>query len=142
MAPPRTILNGLSPRRFGVHVSNVLFGLILSLFAAGMVYSEEVPQDWVPQVLVLPEDAEVELDRAIGANIRMFSFSTGADLETLFGDWSAALEEDGYDIRPQQADLDEKVIEFSGRDILNAKIGAEATTGNDRTVITFDVTLR
>lgn len=119
----------------------MLFGLALSLLATVIVYAEEMPQGWVPEVLTLPVDAEVQMDRAIGSNIRMFSFSTAADVNELLGDWSAALESDGYNIRPQQADLEETAIEFSGRDILNAKIATEVASGGDRVVITFDATL-
>ncbi|MGX0877393.1 hypothetical protein ACSSV4_002081 [Roseovarius sp. MBR-154] len=140
-APPRPVMDGLSFRRFGGHVRDMVFGLVLSLFATAIVYAEEMPQSWVPEVLTLPDDAEVQMDRAIGSNIRMFSFSTAADVDDLFADWSDALESDGYNIRPQQADLEETAIEFSGRDILNAKIAPEVASGGDRVVITFDATL-
>jgi hypothetical protein len=96
----------------------------------------------VPEVLVLPSDAEVQMDRAIGSSIRMFSFSTATDVDELFGDWSAALESEGYSIRPQRAELEETAIEFSGRNILNAKIATEVASGGDRVVITFDATLQ
>ncbi|MEI4194278.1 hypothetical protein V8359_00495 [Roseovarius sp. E0-M6] len=119
----------------------MLFGLVLSLFATVIVYADEMPQGWVPEVLTLPGDAEVQMDRAIGSSIRMFSFSTAADVNELFGDWSAALENHGYNIRPQQADLEETAIEFSGRNILNAKIATEVASDGDRVVITFDATL-
>lgn len=141
MAPPRTVLDGPSLCRFGRHFRDMLFGIALSLFAAVIVYADEMPHGWVPEVIVLPEDAEVQMDRAIGSSIRMFSFSTGADVEELFGTWSSALEAEGYTIRMQQAELEESVIEFSGQNILNAKIATEAASGRDRVVITFDATL-
>ncbi|MEQ8900492.1 MAG: hypothetical protein RID11_15990 [Roseovarius sp.] len=141
-APPRPVMDGLSFRRLGGQVRDMLFGLVLSLFATVIVYAEEMPQGWVPEVLVLPSDAEVQMDRAIGSSIRMFSFSTATDVEELFGDWSAALESEGYSIRPQRAELEETAIEFSGRNILNAKIATEVASGGDRVVITFDATLQ
>jgi len=82
------------------------------------------------------------MDRAIGSSIRMFSFSTAQEVEALFSDWSAALEENGYTIRTQQAELDETAIEFSGRDILNAKIATDVASEGERRVITFDATLQ
>ncbi len=139
--PPRTIIIGLSFRRFGGQLRDMLFGLMLALFAAVIVYADEIPQGWVPETLTLPDDAEVQMDRAIGSSIRMFSFSTEADVDKLFGDWSAKLEDSGYNIRPQQAELDQSAIEFSGRNILNAKIATAAASNGDRVVITFDATL-
>ncbi len=141
-APPRTIMTGLSIRRFGGHLRDVLLGLMLALFAAVIVYGDEIPQSWVPEALTLPDDAQVQMDRAVGSSIRMFSFSTGADLNKLFGDWSAALEGSGYSIRPQQAELDQKVIEFSGHNIMNAKIATAAARNGDGVVVSFDATLK
>ncbi len=141
-APPRTIIIGLSFRRFGGQLRHMLFSLMLMLFAAVIVYADEIPQGWVPEALTLPDDAQVQMDRAIGSSIRMFSFSTGADLDKLFGDWSAALEGSGYSIQPQQAELDQKVIEFSGHNIMNAKIATAAASNGDGVVISFDATLK
>lgn len=129
-------------RRVCGHIKEMLLALVLSLFATVIVYAEDMPQGWVPDVLVLPDDAEVMMDRAIGSSIRMFSFSTAQDVEALFGDWSVALEENGYTIRAQQAELDETAIEFSGRDILNAKIATDVAGEGKRRVITFDATLQ
>ncbi|GAW33795.1 hypothetical protein RA2_00839 [Roseovarius sp. A-2] len=140
-APPHPVMDGLSFRRLGGHVRDMVLGLVLSLFATVIVYADEMPQSWVPEVLTLPDDAEVQMDRAIGSSIRMFSFSTAANVNDLFADWSDALESDGYNIRPQQADLEETAIEFSGQNIMNAKIATEAASGGDRVVITFDATL-
>jgi hypothetical protein len=140
-APQRTVMTGLSFRSLGGYLRDMLFGLTLALFAAVIVYADEIPQGWVPEVLILPDDAEVQMDRAIGSSIRMFSFSTEADVDTLFGDWSTALEDSGYSIQPQQAELDQNSIEFSGRNILNAKIATAAANTGNRVVITFDATL-
>lgn len=119
----------------------MLFGIPLVLCAAVVSYADEIPQGWVPEALTLPEDAEVQMDRAIGSSIRMFSFSTEADVDQLFGDWSTELEDSGYSIRPQQAELDQSAIEFSGRNILNAKIATTVASDGDRAVVTFDATL-
>jgi hypothetical protein len=119
----------------------MIFGLVLALFAAVIVCADEIPQSWVPEALTLPDDADVQIDRAIGSSIRMFSFSTAADLDALFADWTVKLEDGGYTIRPQQAELDQTSIEFSGRNILNAKIAAAPASSGARAVITFDATL-
>ncbi|WP_448328389.1 hypothetical protein [Sulfitobacter sp. M13] len=141
-APPRTLMTGMSFRRLCGKMRDMLFGLTLVLFAGVIAYADEVPHGWVPEVLMLPDDAAIEMDRAIGSSIRMFSFSTETDIDILFGDWSTALEESGYSIRPQQVELDQNSIEFSGRNILNAKIATAAANTGDRVVITFDATLK
>jgi hypothetical protein len=140
--PQRTVMDSLRFRRLSRHLKDMLLCLVLSLFTAVIVYADEIQQGWVPEVIALPDDAEVIMDRAIGSSIRMLSFSTGADVDALFRTWSAALKETGYTIRPQQAEFDETAIEFSGHDILNAKIVKEATSVGDRAVITFDATLQ
>jgi len=141
-APPRTVKHGVSSRTALKHLKEMLFGLVLSVFAAAIVFADEIPQGWVPEAIALPGDAEIVMDREIGSGIRMFSFSTGADVEALFGVWTAALEEDGYEIRPQPAGFDVTAIEFSGGALLNAKIATGAPTEGDRVVITFDATLQ
>lgn len=141
-APQIAAPNGLTRRRLGAHLRDMLFGLALTLFLAAMVYAEEMPQDWVPDVLSLPPDAEIEMDRAIGSSIRMFSFRTAADAKELLRAWSEALANDGYNIRPQQTELEETAIEFSGGDILNAKIATDPASGDGKVVITFDATIR
>lgn len=141
-APPRTIMTGLSLSRLGGYMRDMFLGLTLALFATVIVYADEIPQSWVPEVLTLPDDAVVEMDRAIGSSIRMFSFSTETDVDTLFQDWSNALENGGYSIRLQQAELDQNSIEFSGQNILNAKIATAAASTGDRVVISFDATLK
>lgn len=140
-APPRTATKDLFLSRLAGPFWDMLFGFVLSLFLAVVVYADEVPQGWVPEVLMLPEDAKVQMDRAVGSNIRMFSFSTGADVEDLFDNWSSALEREGYKIRPQQGELEAEAIEFSGHHILNAKIATHPASDGGRAVITFDATL-
>ena len=55
----------LSFRLLCGHIKEILLALVLSLFATVIVYAEDMPQGWVPDVLVLPDDAEVMMDRAI-----------------------------------------------------------------------------
>lgn len=140
--PLSRILSEWRPANFGKYSRDMGFAVVLSLFAAAIVYADEIPQSWVPEVIALPDDAELTEDRSVGSSIRMFSISTETDVEVLLGDWSAALKDDGYSIRPQHAELNKTTVEFSGHDILNAKIATEAASIGDRVVIAFDVTLR
>ena len=96
----------------------------------------------MPEILTLPFDEVVEMDRAIGSSVRMFSFSTETGVDTLLGDWTTALENGGYSIRPQLVELDQNLIGFSGQNILNAKIATEVASTGDRVVITVDATLK
>ncbi|MGO4917747.1 hypothetical protein [Pseudogemmobacter sp. W21_MBD1_M6] len=116
--------------------------MTLAFFASAIVLADELPQGWVPEILSLPGDAEVTTDRSIGSSIRMFSFKTQDDIGNLFETWTDALDKDGYTVRPQPSELDGTTIEFSGRDILNAKIATEVVSDDARSVITFDATLR
>lgn len=141
VAPLQTVLDKFSFRRLSGHFKDMLFGLFLSLFATVIVYADEISQSWVPEALALPSDAEIQTDRSIGSSIRMFSFSTATDVTKLFSEWTAALESDGYSIRPQGAELEETAIEFSGQSIINAKIATKAASGSNKVVITFDATL-
>ncbi|MFX0547160.1 hypothetical protein ACEWPL_016620 [Roseovarius sp. S1116L3] len=140
-AAPRIVVSGLSLRRMPQNVGDMLFSLMLALFAAASVYADEVPHDWLPEVIILPTDAKVQMERAIGSSVRLFSFSTAADVDALLADWSDALEGSGYDILPQETELDESVIEFSGHTIQNAKISAGTANASGQKVVTFDATL-
>lgn len=142
IAPPQSANVSLALCRLGKLFKDSLFGIFVSLFAAVAVFADDLPQDWVPEIISLPGDAEITMDRAIGSSIRMFSFSTQDDIKVLFEKWAEALDEDGYTIRPQPTELEEAAIEFSGRDILNAKIATDAAGGDGRAVVTFDATLR
>ena len=82
------------------------------------------------------------MEREIGSSIRMFSFTTQDDVGALFEMWSKALDDDGYTVRIQPADIAGTTIEFSGREILNAKIATEVASDDVLSVITFDATLR
>lgn len=141
LAPLRVLVDRLSSLGLARHIKGSLFGLMLTLFASVIVYGDEMPQGWVPEALIMPDDAEVQMDRAVGSSIRIFSFSTEADAEALLDDWSAVLEENGYTIRPRLAGLEASVLEFSGPGIQNAKIAAGSDRSGDRVVITFDASL-
>ena len=133
----------LARARFDFHYKDQSVDPQIKEFAGSGVFgdADEIPQGWVPEALTLPDDAEVQMDRAIGSSIRMFSFSTEADVGKLFGEWSTELEDSGYNIRPQQAELEQSAIEFSGRNILNAKIVTAPASNGDRAVVSFDATL-
>lgn len=140
-APPRILMPDLSFPRLGGAAKDILLGFLFAVFTVSILNADEFPQGWVPAELTLPEDAEVQMDRAIGSSIRMFSFSTEANVDKLFGAWSSALEDGGFNIRPQQDDLEQNAIEFTGGNILNAKIAMVASDAGDQTMITFDATL-
>lgn len=116
-------------------------GLLLSVLAAAAVYADENLQDWIPDVLTFPDDAEVVTDRAIGSTVRMFSIETGADVDDLFADWEESLDGNGYPVAQGADDLLDRSIEFSGPGISNAKIIVAPTTEDGRSVIEFDATL-
>lgn len=142
MAPPQPTNADLPPRRLNRRIKDGVIGLTIAVLASAIVFADELPQGWVPDTLSLPGDAEVTMERAVGSSIRMFSFKTEDDIGSLFEIWTAALDEDGYTVRPQPSELDGTTIEFSGRDILNAKIATEVVREDARSVVTFDATLR
>jgi hypothetical protein len=111
------------------------------LAASVVVYADEHIQDWIPDVLTFPEDAEVVTDRAIGSTIRLFSISTGADVDVLLADWENNLSENGYPVTQEAGDLLNRSIEFTGPGITNAKIIVAPVTQDGRNVIEFDATL-
>lgn len=89
----------------------------------------------------MPEDAEVVMDRAIGSTVRMFSIATDADVEALFADWEESLRTNGYIVMPADGELLQRLIEFSGPGIANAKIILAPATQDDTNLIEFDATL-
>jgi hypothetical protein len=113
----------------------------LGLAASAVVHAEEYLQDWIPDVLTMPDDAEVVRDHAIGSTVRMFSIATNADVDALFADWEESLSNNGYPVARGTDDLLDRSIEFSGPGIANAKIIVAPTTDNDRSLIEFDATL-
>lgn len=120
----------------------MLFSLFLLFVATEITYADQASESWIPEVIALPDDAEMQTNRNIGPRIRMLSFSTETDAAELLEEWSVALKADGYSLRPQRAELSGTTIEFSGGDILNAKVETSASIEDDRAVITLDATLR
>jgi hypothetical protein len=113
------------------------------VWLASLVANAEIAvQDWIPEVLVFPEDTEVVADRAVGSAIRMYSVTTEADGAEVLGLWQAALEQAGFIISAGRDDLLPNSVEFSGPGIINAKIVATTSPVEDgRTLIEFDATL-
>jgi len=124
------------------HLRSGVLVAVLVLAASIAALAEEALQEWVPEALEFPADMEVLSDRAIGSSIRMFSFSTARDGEELLDEWEVALKEAGFLINQSQDDILGLAIEFSGDDILNAKILVAPQSDGDVTVIEFDATLR
>jgi len=134
--PRGAVGNGLRSLR-----EAALAGVLVCL-ASVIASAETILQDWIPDVLTMPEDVEVTLDREIGSSVRLFALSTGADGSALIAEWEEALRTDGFAITSAQDELLEDSIEFSGPGITNAKIVAKPTADQDRIVIEFDATLR
>ncbi|RBI77064.1 hypothetical protein DQW77_03505 [Roseovarius sp. TE539] len=122
-------------------LKDALVAAWLVLAASAVVYADEHLQDWIPDVLAIPDDAEVITDRAIGSTVRIFSITTGADVEALFADWEESLSGNGYPVTQGADDLLDRSIEFSGPGITNAKIIVAPTTDDGRSIIEFDATL-
>lgn len=125
--------------RFPVRDSLLAGAMVIA--ASVVVYADEHVQDWIPDVLTFPEDAEVVTDRAIGSSVRLFSISTGADVDALLADWEGSLTENGYPVTQEAGDLLDRSIEFTGPGITNAKIIVAPVTEDGRRVIEFDATL-
>ncbi len=124
-----------------VPIRDILLAAAMVLAASVVVYADEHIQDWIPDVLTFPEDAEVVTDRAIGSSIRLFSISTDADVDALLADWEESLTENGYPVTQEAGDLLDRSIEFTGPGITNAKIIVAPVTEDGRSLIEFDATL-
>lgn len=138
---PRRALASLRTALLRLPVRDALIAAWLVLVASTVVYADEHLQDWIPDVLAIPVDAEVVTDRAIGSTVRMFSIATGADVEELFAEWEESLNGNGYPVTQGADDLMDRSIEFSGPGITNAKIVVAPTTEDGRSIIEFDATL-
>lgn len=139
---PRRAVASLRTALPRLAVKDALIAAWLVLAASAVVYADEHLQDWTPDVLAIPDDAEVVTDRAIGSTVRMFSIATGADVDALFADWEESLSGNGYPVTQGADDLLDRSIEFSGPGIANAKIIIVAPTTDDgRSIIEFDATL-
>lgn len=112
------------------------------LIATSTVAQDETPQSWVPDAISLPADAEVLTDREVGSSLRMFSFATAEDVDRMLTDWEDELRLAGYSVLQAQDDVLERVIEFSGQGIGNAKIAVAPATAEERRIIEFDATLQ
>ncbi|MZR14207.1 hypothetical protein GQE99_14385 [Maritimibacter sp. DP07] len=136
-APSRNLLRYLRK----ITHDMLTFALVLT-FAGTMVgYAEEHIQAWIPDVLEFPKDAEIVMDRSLGSSIRLFSFSTEADVDTLLTQWEELLDENGYRITQESDQLVNRSIDFSGPGISNAKIIVAPGSNGDRRLIEFDATL-
>ncbi len=122
-------------------VLDVVIAAWLLLAATAMSYADELMQDWIPEVLQIPEDAEVVTDRAIGSTVRLFAISTASDVDTLLTDWEQTLGDNGFIVQQGAEDLLDRSIEFSGPGIRNAKIIVAPTADDARKVVEFDATL-
>ncbi len=98
-------------------------------------------QDWIPDILAFPEDAEVVIDREIGSSVRMFSFSTAAETGPMLDDWESSLRDNGFTIEREADELVGGAIEFSGPGIANAKIVANREDAAGVSIVEFDATL-
>lgn len=129
-----------SAAAIGRHARDAIAALGL-LCAATLVQAEVNLQDWIPQVLAFPSDAEVVTDREIGSSVRLFSVRTAEETGPLLRDWQETLRENGYAIQQDADELLDNALEFSGPGIANAKIVANRTDEDGQTVIEFDATL-
>jgi len=120
---------------------DVLFAFMIVMLATVVVRAEVLLQDWMPDILAMPEDAVVVTDRSIGSSVRMFAIETTANVATLFADWEASLDAAGFAVEQSTEEGLETSIQFSGPGIANAKIIVAPTSGDDRSVISFDATL-
>src|SRR5690554_5848144 len=136
-----TLMDRFRSGLYQLPVRDMIAAAIIVLSANAIVYANEGFQDWIPDVLVIPDDAEVVTDRRIGSTMRMFSISTGANVETLFADWEESLRTNGYLVTQQEREFQVRSIEFTGPDIANAKIILAPITDKGRHLIEFDATL-
>jgi len=98
-------------------------------------------QDWIPEVLEMPDDIEVVTDRAIGSSIRVFRISTEEDSTELLERWRTALEEEGFNVEASSTELESQQVQFSGSGIENATISIAPDTADGRSALSFDATL-
>ncbi len=129
--------------RFIESILRVLaISVLLALLWLTPLSAQQAPQEWVPEVLRMPEDMRVLSDRSIGAVTRMFSIETNADVGALLDEWRGALDKAGYVLERSDNPLLDRQVQFSGPGIGNAKIVATARGRDGGTVIQFDASLR
>lgn len=134
-------MSKVNPNTAPVLATFITSAFFLSATAFAALAQDEVPQSWVPEVLEMPEDSEVLSDRAVGSSLRMFSFSTATDVDALLDQWEEALDLDGYTLLAAQIETLDRVIEFSGQGINNAKIAVQPIKIDGRYVIELDATI-
>lgn len=120
---------------------SALIAIQMIVLAAAIVYADETIQEWIPDVLLFPEDTEVVMDRAVGSTVWMFSIATGTDTDALLAKWEESLNMNGYPVTQAGGEVLERSIEFSGPGILNAKILVAPRAQDGRSIIEFDATL-
>jgi len=121
---------------------NIAVTACLVLPLAMTLQADEPRPNWLPEAIELPADNDVLMDRSIGSSLRMFSFSTEHNTETLLEDWEEALRLAGYSINQTKGDILETAIEFSGQGINNAKIVVAPASADGRSTIEIDATLQ
>jgi hypothetical protein len=117
---------------------NAAVALVLGM---APVIADEQPQSWIPQEIILPDDMEVVTDRRIGSAIRVFTFTTAEDGETLADTWREALETGPYQVMPAAEGLDQRLIEFSGGRVQNGQIAFSRGADGTNTMVQFDASL-
>lgn len=120
----------------------LLAAVAFAYATATLAIAQDQVQSWVPAELEMPADIEVLSDYEIGSSLRMFSLSTESDVDELLTDWEEALSAAGYAIIQGEGDILERVIEFSGQGINNAKIAVAPASADDHNIIEIDATLQ
>jgi hypothetical protein len=133
----RTLRSAVS----GASIRNLALTTTCAFMVSAALLAEEWAQDWVPDVLRMPADAEVLASRSIGSTVRMFKIATHENADDLFAEWEEALRNNGYSIDQAADELVKDSIEFSGPHISNAKIAVAPSRVDGRTVLEFDATL-
>lgn len=139
--PSLPIRRRLGQSKISIWLLAICIAVALLLRAVTPTESQQQLQEWLPNVLEIPEDVEVLADRKIGSNLRMLTLSTSVDVDDLF-EWEDALRANGYAIGRLRDEPPYRVIEFNGTGIVNAKIIAGLGGNDERTVIQIDATVR
>jgi hypothetical protein len=122
-----------------IHTGRIAAAALLLSIAP--VLADEQPQSWIPSEIALPDDMEVVTDRRIGSAIRVFTFTTKEDGETLADTWREALETGPYQVMPAAEGLDQRLIEFSGGRVQNGQIAFSRGADGSNTMVQFDASL-
>lgn len=136
------IFQQLDWRRLKGNLRNVAVAALLALTLTMTLQADEPRPDWLPEAIELPADNDVQMVRSIGSSMRMFSFSTDRNPETLLKEWEEALRLAGYTINQSRDDVLKTSIEFSGEGINNAKIVIAPASATSRAKIEIDATMQ